>query len=107
MAKFLDFRAIKKSFFPVTFKDGKSILVLTPKKKTIDELSKIQTNLSNADNIAELDETYLTIAKILSNNKTKTAITKEYVEKMLDIEDIIIFFNAYVDFVTELANQKN
>lgn len=102
MAKGLDLRNIKKDFFPFTFKDGKKIFVTMPTKKIFDELSNIDENSDEST-----DQIYSALASALSRNKSKTKITKEYLEQNVDIEEVIIIFKGYVDFVSENANQKN
>lgn len=106
MAKSLNFKTIKKQYLSVTLSDGKILQVGTPTKKAYDALKSIQNNLQEDDN-GDLDEIYASTAIIMSKNKTGKVITKEYLEKIFDIEDILIFFNAYVDFIEELSNQKN
>lgn len=102
MAKGLDLRNIEKKVFPFTFKDGKKILVTMPTKKVFDELSSIDENSDEST-----DQIYAALSKALSLNKAKKEISKEYLEKSLDIEDLMFVFQAYVNFVSENANQKN
>ena len=102
MAKELDLRNTKKDFFPLVFKDGKKILVTMPTKKVFDELSSIEENSDEST-----DQIYSALASALSINKAKKTITKEYLEKNVDIEELVIVFKAYVDFVSKNANQKN
>lgn len=102
MAKALDLRNTKKEFFTLTFKDGKKIFVSMPTKKVFDELSSIDENSEES-----ADQIYSALASALSINKAKKDITKEYLEKNVDIEDLIVIFKAYVNFVSENANQKN
>lgn len=102
MAKALDLRNVKKSFFPITFKDGKEIFVTMPTKRIFEELLSVDEN--SDENTEQL---YSVLATALSKNKANKAITKEYLEKVLDIEDIGIVFKAYVEFVSESGNAKN
>ena len=54
-----------------------------------------------------IDELYEIVARILSHNKTGVKITKEKVEELLDFEDVIVFIQAYSDFIAEVTGSKN
>ena len=74
------------------------------------ELEIIQKSLEAVDNENEsavIDDLYLACAKLMSANKAGVKITKTKLEKLLDIEDIVVFFTEYMDFVTSIADQKN
>lgn len=113
MAKPLNFKMAKKHYLTVTLPDekGTTILVGTPTKRLMDDLTVLQSSLEaieeNTDNTEALDDLYNSCAKIMSRNKTGAVITKEQLEECFDYEDIIIFFTAYVEFIDELANSKN
>ena len=112
MSNTLDFNKITKKYLTVTFADEQNttIMIGTPTKAVMNELTNLQSTLTtmsedaNADTIGEL---YEACAKIMSRNKTCTKIEKEYLEKIFDFEDILIFFNAYMEFITVLASAKN
>ena len=104
MAKGLDFNNANKSFLPITFMDGRCILVAMPTKKIYDELKSISENSEDSEN---LEQIYSVLAKALSRNKAKKPVTKEYLEQNLDIEDVVLVFKAYVDFVSEKEKKKN
>lgn len=113
MSKTLNFNTIKKQFLTVTFADEKktTIFVGTPTKKIMDDIILLQASIEtlNTDNTNEtaINDIYSACAKIMSRNKAGVKISVEYLEEVFDFEDIIVFFNAYIDFVTELANEKN
>ena len=113
MAKTLNFNNVKKHYLTVTLADEKSttLFIGTPNKRAMDELLAIKESLDSieddATNVEALDDLYSACAKIMSRNKTGKEITKEFLEELFDIEDIIIFFDAYMDFVTELSDSKN
>jgi Zn-dependent alcohol dehydrogenase len=109
----LNFTKLKKSYFSITFNDENqtTILVACPTKKMVDDLIAFEESLK-AVNDGELTgdatgELYATCAKLLSRNKTGKAITKEFLEETLDIEDINTVYNSYMEFVIEIANSKN
>lgn len=104
MAKELNLRNTKKSFFTLTFVNGKKILVKMPTTKIVNELLNVQNNVENAEN---LDEVLSALSSALSNNMARKNISKEYLANQLDFEDIVMIFRAYMEFVEEAANSKN
>lgn len=113
MAKVLNFNKVKKNYLPVTFADEKetTIFVGTPTKAIMDDLSVLQANLDEMgeDGTDEtgIGELYDACAKIMSRNKTGAKITREFLESVFDFEDIVIFFHAYMDFISEVISSKN
>lgn len=110
MAQTLDFTKIKKNYLPITLNDEKKtkLLVMTPTKKMLTELSAMMPeSAEEVPGEKDLSALYTLSAKLMSRNKTGTHITGEQLEKILDFEDLIIFFNAYTDFIVETANSKN
>ncbi|MDD2952496.1 MAG: hypothetical protein PHC95_04945 [Parabacteroides sp.] len=61
----------------------------------------------DATNTDALEEIYSICAEIMSNNIAKKPITVEYLSDVLDLEDLSIFFNAYIEFVGDLNSVKN
>lgn len=104
--KSLDFRNTKKEYMKITMPDGTELLVGTPTKKIFEEFIGIK-ELFDGDSTESLDTIYDVTAKVLSHNKAKMQISKEYLENTLDIDDLIVFYTSYLDYVSELANQKN
>ena len=113
MAKTLDFSKVKKSYLPVTFADenGTTIFVGTPTKAIMDDLTILKASLDEIDEDGTGDtgtgELYAACAKIMSRNKTGAKITTEFLETVFDFEDIVIFFRGYMEFISEVINQKN
>lgn len=109
----LDFNKVKKTYLSVTLADEKNttIMIGTPTKAIMDDLAVLQSVIDSiSEDDADIDATndlYSACAKVMSRNKGKIKITKEYLEEIFDFEDIIIFFNAYMDFVTEVTSAKN
>lgn len=106
MAKSINFKTLKKQFLTITLPNGKVLQIGTPTKKVYDALSSIQTNIDDGSD-GNIDELYEATAVAMSRNKTGAKITKEYLEDLLDIEDVIVFYNAYLGFINELSNVKN
>lgn len=113
MAKPLNFNNIKKRYLTVTLADEKktTLMIGTPTKAVMNELILLQSNFESLEdgdaNEETIDDLYITCAKVMSRNKGGIVVTKEYLEEVFDIEDIMIFFSAYMDFVGEIAEEKN
>lgn len=111
--KSLNFNNIKKTYLTITLADENetTLLIGTPTKSIMTELIGLKTALeefeSDNTNTDALDDLYYACAKVMSRNKGGIKITKEYLEDLFDFEDILTFFNAYMEFVTELGNAKN
>lgn len=113
MAKALNFKTIKKTYLPVTFDDekGTTIFVGTPTKAVLNDLVLLQAEVESfgdeSVDPAALDELFTACAAIMSRNKTGHKITKAFLEKVFDFEDIVIFLHAYTEFVGEVIDRKN
>ena len=113
MSKQLNFNNVKKQYLTITLadKDNTTIMIGTPTKALMDQLMLLQSGIEAiADGDADdeiLDDLYFACAKIMSRNKGGVEISKELLEEIFDFEDIIIFFNAYINFVTEFSKAKN
>lgn len=106
MTKALNFKNAKKTFWNVTLPDGTVLLVSTPTKRIFDELLALQNGKIGSDEDA-IDALYRVCALVLSRNKAGKEITEDYLAETFDIEDIILLFNGYVQFVQEIKNAKN
>lgn len=113
MAKTLNFNDVKKRYLTVTLADEKNttLMIGTPTKAIMDDLEALQSGIEtfseDETNAEAIDDLFYTCAKIMSRNKGGIKISKEFLEEIFDFEDILIFFNAYIGFVSELANSKN
>lgn len=112
MAKQLNFNNIKKEYLTITLPDEKRtvLLVGTPNKGLLKELTEIKSAIEQyGDEMSEeaIDNLFYICARLLSRNKGGVEITREYIEDLFDIEDVLIFVHAYLDFIAELANSKN
>lgn len=112
MSKTLDFTSAKKRYLTVKLPDENNTVLMigTPTKAVMNDLVLLQSGLetlADGANDEALDDLYAVCARVMSRNKTGKKVTKEYLEEIFDFEDIVIFFNAYIDFVSELSNAKN
>lgn len=113
MSKSLNFNNLKKKYLTVTLADEKetTIMIGTPTKAIMDDLMLLKSNFEAlSDNDVDNDvttELYNACARVMSRNKGGIKITSEQLADIFDFEDILIFFNAYMEFVTEVTNTKN
>ena len=112
MSNTLDFNKIKKKYLNVTLADEQNttIMIGTPTKAIMNDLMSLKSSLETMTDDASVDtigELYEACAKVMSRNKAGKKIEKEHLEQIFDFEDILIFFNAYMEFVSVLASEKN
>lgn len=113
MSKPLNFNNVKKQYLTVTLADEKktTLMIGTPTKALMDDLVLLQSSLEtlskDENNTEATGDLYNACAKVMSRNKGGIKITKEYLEEIFDFEDIIIFFNAYMNFISEVTGGKN
>lgn len=113
MAKALNFNNIKKNFWTVTLNDEKktTLFIGMPTKGVMDNLLLIKEHLDAVTDdevdIETMNILYEAVAKVMSRNKANVEITGEYLGKIWDFEDIMIFFYSYMEFVEEITNSKN
>ena len=113
MAKPLDFNKLKKRYLNVTLADERqtTIMIGTPTKAVMDDLLAMRSTLDDVegDNVDPeiMDDLYNVCAKVMSRNKGGVTITADHLAECLDFEDIMIFFNAYMDFIGEISDEKN
>ena len=111
--KALNFNKVKKTYLTVTLADenNTTIMIGTPTKAIMDNLVLLQAGLETISeedaNVDNTDELYSACAKVMSRNKGGVKISKEFLEEIFDFEDIMIFFNAYMNFITEVTSVKN
>ena len=112
MAKALNLNTVKKEYLPVTFPDDKktTIFVGTPTKAVMTNLMVMQAGIEDIDEDATpemIDDLFEACAQIMSRNKTGAKITREFLESVFDFEDIVLFFMAYREFLSEVLGSKN
>lgn len=105
----LDFTKSVKQHFPVNMIDNQTISVRMPTKRVFSALVELQDKLAklvtlNSNISAQLDEIYGLCATILSNNLDQKEISSEYLSDLLDLEDLRIFYKAYIEFVNSVLN---
>lgn len=113
MAK-LDFRALKRPTLEIVMNDeaGTLLRLTTPREELIEKLQAALPELEkvcargDADSIRAV---YDLAADLMSNNLTRVAVTADDLRGKYNIglEDLIVFFSAYLDFIAEITNAKN
>ena len=116
MAKTLDFTTKKKQFMTVKLNDAEktTLVINTPTKEVFDILFECFGKLNEMEKTNDpkvikntFGELYEVCAMAMSHNKNRKHITAADLAKMFDFEDLLLFFNAYMDFVGEVAATKN
>lgn len=112
--KALDLNKAKRQSFPVTMMDEKQTVfnLVMPKAETIKKLQVIYRELPsvmNGDDPEALDACYEIAAELFSCNRRQSEVTAEELKSIyaMEIEDLILFFNAYMEFIAELTKVKN
>ena len=122
----INFQKAKRNFMTLTFDDvdenGKpfehQILVGMPKKRIYGILLDLKKTLSEDPEKAstaeeadiqkrKIDDLYVLVAEILSNNLAKEKITVDWVDDQMNTEDIKFFLNEYVKFCKGEAASPN
>nr|DAF01825.1 MAG TPA: hypothetical protein [Caudoviricetes sp.] len=114
MSKSLNFNNLKKKYLAVTLADDNqtTVMISAPTKRVLSAiigLKDTMTEIEETNNISEetLDELYSLTAEIMSHNKGGVKIEAELLEEIFDFEDIMTFFDAYMDFINEETAGKN
>lgn len=111
MSKVLDYTKQKKEYLTVKLNDEKKTVLMigTPTKAILDDFINIneQINENAGADVEAINDLYRVCAKIMSFNKGGIKITAEYLSEFFDIEDIMLFFNSYSEFMTSITGSKN
>lgn len=103
-----DFNKIKRTFFNVTLKDGKKLIVKMPMKKTFEKMTVIKDiDVNEMDPGDVIDTIGSLCAEILSNNMNTKKVTTEYVVENYDIEEMKAFIEGYYEFVGGVKSDPN
>lgn len=112
--KALDLNKAKRQSFPVTMMDEKQTVfnLVMPNAETIKRLQAIYKELPsimNGDDPEALDACYEIAAELFSRNRMQRKVTVDElkIDYMMEFEDLLLFFNAYMEFIRELTKSKN
>lgn len=109
----LNFNNVAKKYLSVTLADekGTTLMIGTPTKAIMDDLFALRTAMNEvAEDDADssvVNELYSACARVMSRNKAGVKISTDYLAEIFDFEDIMIFFDAYMNFISEVTGEKN
>lgn len=114
MAKTLDFNALNRPTLPLVMPDEAKtkIDVVAPTEGLVEELQSLAPNMEKAlaaENETAVPVIYDLAARLISCNKQGLKVTAEDLRDKykLNLEALIFFYNAYMDFMAEITNAKN
>jgi len=105
----LDFTKAQKRYMQIRMIDEKNILVRMPTKAVFGKLMAMEDLMKSLDldNLETINQIYEIASEILSNNMKGELISDEYIAGLMDIEDIQMLMESYVQFCTGQANNPN
>ena len=114
MAKMLDFNSYRRPTLILSMKDDKctKIHVTTPTVELVEELRanlpELQAALNGHDTTASR-AVYDLAAKLINCNLDGVETTAEELATTyeMNLEDLTMFYTAYMDFLGEIKNAKN
>ena len=114
MAKVLDFNTIERPVLELVMQDDERthIKVSTPTESLVEELAALAPKMEkvlqskDADSIAAI---YDLAARLINCNRSFVKVTAEDLRGKfrMNLESMVIFFGAYVEFINEVTNAKN
>ena len=114
MAKKLDFNSIAKPSLDLTMKDPEKTVIRVgiPTTDLVEELTSVVGELEQlvkSGDKAVVHAIFDMAARLMSCNRDGIKITAEQLQGVyaLDLEEIVIFFSEYMDFIAEIKSAKN
>ena len=114
MAKTLDFNSMKRPILRLVMQDEAktNIDVSTPTEGLIEELAAATRELDavlQSGDASMVQAIYDLAARLISCNRNFMKVTAEELRDKykLNLEDLVIFYSAYLDFIDEVTNSKN
>ena len=114
MAKKLDFNSIEPLVLELTMKDDDRtcIRVSTPTEALVEELQQVAPKLNAAikgKNEASTESIYDLAARLICCNLDDIKVTAEELRNKyrMNLENLLIFFGAYIAFINEVTHEKN
>ena len=109
----LNLNTARRPTLDVTFEDEleTTLHICFPTKEMVDALKQLDVSCITDDDKAALSQVYDFAARLISRNRDGVTVTAEELQTTynLDLEALIIFLNAYADYVSGVvkANAKN
>lgn len=114
MTKTLDFNSFNRPVLELVMRDDErtTIKVSTPNEGLIEGLQAMLPGLEpvlKTGDKASIATIYDLAAKLISCNRSFIKVTGDDLRTKyrLDLEAMIMFFSAYMDFIAEITNAKN
>lgn len=114
MAKTLDFNSIEPRVLELIMRDDNRtrINVSTPTEALVEELQmlapKLNALIADKDK-ANIADIYDLAARLINCNRSDIRVTAEELRDKyrMNLEALLIFFGAYMDFINEITHEKN
>lgn len=114
MAKVLDFNTIERPVLELVMQDDERthIKVSTPTESLVEELAALAPQMDKVLQSKDADTikaVYDLAARLINCNRSFIKVTPEDLRDKfhMNLESLIIFYGAYVEFINELTNAKN
>ena len=114
MAKTLNFNTIVPPTLPLVMRDEAQteITVIAPLEALVEELQAVAPHMIEMLTGDESEATpviYDLAARLISCNKEGLQVTADDLRDKykLNLEALIVFYNVYLDFLSEITNAKN
>lgn len=114
MAKVLDFNALTRPTLPLVMRDDRKteITLIAPTEGLVEELQSMAPHMAGALSASEQEAIpviYDLAARLMSCNTAGLQVTAEDLrgKYRMNLEALIVFYNVYMDFLTEITNAKN
>lgn len=114
MAKVLDFNALTRPTLPLIMRDDRKteITLIAPTEGLVEELQSMAPHMTGALAASEQEAVpviYDLAARLMSCNTAGLQVTAEDLRDKyrMNLEGLIVFYNVYMDFLTEITNAKN
>lgn len=109
----LDFNSAQRPTLELTMMDdARTVLrVKTPPESMVQELQAMQGEFGKLEtgDVDAVSMIYDLAARLMSQNRDFIKVTAQDLRDKykMALEDMILFFNAYLDFINVLSNEKN
>lgn len=114
MEKTLNFNTLQRPTLLLTMCDEEQtqIKVSTPTEALIEELNQTAPEMMEVvktGNKEGIEAVYDLAARLMSCNRSFITVTAEDLRNKykMDLESLIVFFSAYLDFINAITNEKN
>lgn len=103
-----DFNKIARSFMTTKLKDGRTLVVKMPMKKTFEKMTALQdTDVESMSVNDAMDTLGGLCAEILSHNMNGERISTEEIVENYDTEEMEMLIDKYMEFAGGAKNNPN